>query len=118
MPNSPDLEPSTHNSDASLNALTAAKRVLYVFDDRGVIIGLTKEYKTYQTLQQAYLDAQSAYAMAYASATRNSSQLQAWPITSKSLQAVVDNAYSEWRSSDVAKIENAIEMVKRAGALK
>jgi len=118
MSNSPDLDPDPRGGDVSLNALAAARRVLYVFDDKGAVIGLTEEHKTYQTLQQAYLNAQSAYAEAYAAATMNTSQLQAWPITSKSLQAAVDGAYSEWRSSDAAKIENAINLVKSADALK
>ncbi|GEM_PF-1865050 len=113
-----DTNSPIHTSNPVTSALADAMHVLYVFDGSGQRIGLTEEYKTYRTLKQVYLDAQSAYATAYATAMKNTAQLQVWPITSKSLQAAVDNAYSEWRSIDAARIETAIEIVKRAGELK
>ena len=118
MLNSPDIDPSTHANGTPSSALTNATHVLYVFDKSGAMTGLTKEYKTYQTLKQAYLNAKATYATAYATAMSNAPQLQVWPVTSTSLQAAVDNAYSEWRVSNADKIENAIEIVKNAGALK
>lgn len=92
-----------------------AMHILHVFDDKGAMKGFTKEYKTYQTLKQAYMDAQAAYANAYAAAMNDASLGQVWPVTSKSLQAAVDNAYDDWRSSDAEKIENALETVKSVG---
>lgn len=118
MPEPLNPHSSTHPGDASTNAVTDAMQVLYVFDQSGTITGSTEEYKTYQALKQAYLDAQGAYATAYSTAMNNASQLQLWPITSKSLQAAVDNAYSEWRSSNAARIESALEIVRSAGQLK
>ena len=92
-----------------------AMHILHVFDDKGVMKGFTKEYKTYQTLKQAYADAQAAYANAFAAAMNDASLGQVWPVTSKSMQAAVDNAYDDWRSSDAEKIENALETVKSIG---
>jgi len=92
-----------------------AMHILHIFDDQGVMKGFTKGYKTYQTLKQAYMDAQAAYANAFAAAMNDASLGQVWPVTSKSLQASVDNAYDDWRSSDAEKIENALETVKSVG---
>ena len=92
-----------------------AMHILHVYDDKGAIKGFTKEYKTYQTLKQAYMDAQAAYANAFAAAMNDASLGQVWPVTSKSLQASVDNAYDDWRSSDAEKLENALELVKSIG---
>jgi hypothetical protein len=95
--------------------LDDAQRILHVYDDQGNMKGFTKAYKTYQSLKQAYADAEAAFANAQAAAMANSSLGQVWPMTSKSLKVAVDNAYDDWRSSDADKIENALETVKATG---
>src|ERR1039457_5861129 len=92
-----------------------AMHVLYVFDDAGVQKGKTKTFKNYETLRQAYADAETAFANAQASAMTNSALGQVWPVASKSYKAAVDNAYDDWRSADAVKIENALETVKSIG---
>ena len=86
--------------------------VLYVFDDAGKQKGKTKEFKNYQILKQAYADAKTAFANAQAAAMTNGALGQAWPVTSKSFRAAVDNAYDDWRSAEAAKIENALETIE------
>lgn len=95
--------------------LDEAQRILYVFDDAGVIKGKTKAYKTYQSLKLAYADAQAEYANAFAAAMSDPALGQVWPVASKSKQAVVDNAYDDWRSSDAEKIENALDTINSVG---
>jgi hypothetical protein len=92
-----------------------AMHVLYVFDDAGNQKGKTKAFKNYQLLKQAYADAGTAFANAQAAAMTNAALGQAWPVTSKSFRAAVDNAYDDWRSADAEKIENALETVKSIG---
>jgi hypothetical protein len=92
-----------------------AMHVLYVFDDAGNQKGKTKAFKNYQLLKQAYADAETAFANAQAAAMTNAALGQAWPVTSKSFRAAVDNAYDDWRSADAEKIENALETVKSIG---
>ena len=92
-----------------------AMHVLYVFDDAGKQKGKTKEFKNYQILRQAYADAETEFANAQAAAMTNAALGQAWPVTSKSFRAAVDNAYDDWRSADAEKIENALETVKSIG---
>ncbi len=92
-----------------------AMHILYVFDDAGVQKGKTKGFKNYETLKQAYADAETAYANAQAAAMTNSALGQVWPVSSKSYKAAVDNAYDDWRSADAEKIENALETVKAIG---
>jgi hypothetical protein len=92
-----------------------AMHVLYVFDDAGKQKGKTKEFKNYQILKQAYADAETAFANAQAAAMTNAALGQAWPVTSKSFRAAVDNAYDDWRSADAEKIENALETIKSIG---
>jgi hypothetical protein len=92
-----------------------AMHVLYVFDDAGKQKGKTKEFKNYQILKQAYADAETAFANAQAAAMTNAALGQAWPVTSKSFKAAVDNAYDDWRSADAEKIENALESIKSIG---
>ena len=92
-----------------------AMHVLYVFDDAGKPKGKTKEFKNYQTLKQAYADAEADYANAHSAAMTSSALGQSWPVTSKSLKVAVDNAYDDWRSADAEKIENALETVKSVG---
>ena len=92
-----------------------AMHLLYVFDDAGNQKGKTKAFKNYQLLKQAYADAETAFANAQAAAMTNAALGQAWPVTSKSFRAAVDNAYDDWRSADAEKIENALETVKSIG---
>jgi len=92
-----------------------AMHVLYVFDDAGNQKGKTKGFKNYETLKQAYADAETAFANAQAAAMTNSALGQVWPVSSKSYKAAVDNAYDDWRSADAEKIENALETVKAIG---
>ena len=92
-----------------------AMHVLYVFDESGKPKGKTKEYETYQALKETYADAQTAFAKAQATAMNNAALGQVWPVTSKSLQAKVDNAYDNWRSAGAKKIENALETVESFG---
>ena len=49
-----------------------AQHILHVFDDQGNMKGFTKAYKTYQSLKQAYADAEAAFANAQAAAMSNS----------------------------------------------
>jgi len=92
-----------------------AMHILYVFDDTGAQKGKTKGFKNYETLKQAYADAETAFANAQASAMTNAALGQVWPVASKSYKAAVDNAYDDWRSADAEKIENALETVKSIG---
>jgi hypothetical protein len=92
-----------------------AMHLLYVFDDAGNQKGKTKEFKNYENLKQAYADAETAYANAQASAMTDAALGQAWPVTSKSYKVAIDNAYDDWRSSNAAKIENALETLKSVG---
>jgi hypothetical protein len=92
-----------------------AMRVLYVFDDAGKQKGKTKDFKNYQTLKQAYADAEAEYANAHSAAMTNAALGQSWPVTSKSLRTKVENAYDDWRSADAERIENALETVKSVG---
>jgi hypothetical protein len=89
--------------------------VLYVFDDAGNQKGKTKGFKNYETLKQAYADAETDFANAQASAMTNPALGQVWPVASKSYKAKVDNAYDDWRSADAEKIENALETIKSIG---
>jgi hypothetical protein len=82
--------------------------VLYVFGDAGRQKGKTEEFKNYQTLKQAYADAETEFANAQAAAMTNTALGQVWP--------EVNNAYDDWRSADAEKIENGLATIKSIGA--
>jgi hypothetical protein len=96
--------------------IESARRTLYELDSvNGNIIGKSKLYKMYERNAADYAKARSDYAVAYAKAQSDPASLQAWPLTGKTYQQVVDSAWDDWVSAGKVKVESALAVIHICG---
>jgi hypothetical protein len=95
--------------------LEAARKILYVPDDDGDLIIKSKLYKAYEKNAKAYAQAVSDYAAAEADASADPVKAQVWPVTSKALREVVDDAWDTLKGEGADKIEAAINEIESIG---
>ncbi len=95
--------------------IDAARRVLYVLDAQGNIVGKTPLYQRYQDNESAFLKAKQDYNNAYADALNDPVKLQNWPIAGVDYKQRVDQAYDAWRTADAQRVEQAIAILGAQG---
>lgn len=104
------------STPATNQQIVAAKRLLYVLDSQGNIVGKTPLYQRYQYNQNAYLKAKQDYDAAYAQALGDPMKLQNWPIMGVTYRQRVNQAYDEWKTGDAQAVEQAIAVLEEGGS--
>jgi hypothetical protein len=100
---------------AVLDAVEAAKQLLYLRDDKGNFVGYTPLYAQFRKNRSAWTDAIGAQAAAFAKAMTDPAAGQVWPVEAVTYANKVKQALDDFNSMGRREVENAINTIATVG---
>jgi hypothetical protein len=98
-----------------LDAVEAAKKLLYLRDDKGNFVGYTQLYAQYRKNRTTWTDAVGAQAAAYAKAMSDPVAGQVWPVEGQTYANKVKQALDDFNSMGRREVEEAVNTIATVG---
>ncbi len=105
----------TQPDQSVLDAVNAAKDLLYLHDDKGNAVGYTQIYAQYRRNRTAWTKAIGDQAAAYARAMSDPVAGQSWPVQAETYADAVTQALDDFNSMGRREVENAINTIATVG---